>query len=59
MAKTRITFFLEPEQAAKLALLSKVTRVPQAAYIREGLDMVFERYKRQLSEGRRKKGGDR
>jgi hypothetical protein len=34
--------------------LSAITRVPKAAYIREGIDIVLKKYGRQL-KGRHKK----
>ena len=48
--------YLELEQAEKLKQLSAKTRVPQAVYIREGLDLVMNKYekktKRSLSAGK-------
>jgi len=40
--------YLTPEQKAGLEQLSKATRVPQADYMREGVDMVLQKYKRKL-----------
>lgn len=42
--------YLKPKQKADLERLSKATRVTQAEYVREGVDMVLDRYKK-LSGG--------
>jgi len=44
----QITTFLRPEQAAELKALSAQTRVPMASYIREGVDMLLEKYRETL-----------
>ena len=43
MARKKITttVYLEPEQKERLAKLHERTRVPVAAYIREGIDLVL------------------
>ncbi len=46
--RVTIMLYIGPEQKAALAKLSKATRVPQAEYLREGVDMVLARYKKQL-----------
>ena len=46
----QITAYLRPEQKVALDRLSKATRVRQAEYLREGLDMVLARYKKQLKD---------
>jgi hypothetical protein len=43
------TVFLDKKQLDKLDRLSAVTRVPKAAYIREAVDLVLDKYERQLS----------
>ncbi len=42
------------EQLARLNRLSEITRVPKAAHIREGIDIVLKKYEKQL-KGRTKK----
>jgi hypothetical protein len=44
LTKIPVQAYLEPEQAADLKALSARTRVPQQAYIREGVDLVLARY---------------
>jgi len=44
-----MTIYLEPEQAEALKKLSERTRVQQQVYLREGLDLVFAKYKRRPS----------
>ncbi len=46
--RIRVNFYLEPEQKDALERLTKVTRVPWSEYVREGVDMVLDRYKRHL-----------
>ena len=40
MGKKRMTFWMEDRQVEALKALSSMTRVKQADYIREGIDMV-------------------
>lgn len=46
--KQQASIYLEPAQAQRLKALSRRTRVPQAAYLREGVDAVLERHEREL-----------
>ena len=40
--------YLKPKQKDDLARLSKATRVTQAEYLREGVDIVLKRYKKHI-----------
>ncbi len=42
--KISTTIYITPEQADRLKLLHERTKVPIAVYIREGIDMVLEKY---------------
>lgn len=42
--KISTTIYITPEQADRLKLLHERTKVPVAVYIREGIDLVLERY---------------
>ncbi len=50
MARRKIstTIYITPEQDAQLKLLHDRTRVPVAEYIRQGIDLVLERYRGNL-----------
>ena len=50
MARKKIstTIYITPEQNKLLKLLNQKTKVPVAEYIRQGIDLVLERYKDQL-----------
>lgn len=50
MARKKIstTVYITPEQSERLKLLHERTRVPVAEYIRQGIDMVLERYRGNL-----------
>ncbi len=50
MARKKIstTIYITPEQNEQLKLLNKRTKVPIAVYIREGIDMVLEKYQDEL-----------
>jgi predicted DNA-binding protein len=50
MARKKIstTIYITPEQNETLKLLNKKTKVPVAEYIREGIDMVLDKYRGQL-----------
>jgi len=41
MTKILRSIYLDEEKVARLIKLSKITRVPQQVYIREGIDMVL------------------
>lgn len=50
MARKKIstTIYITSEQDEKLKLLNDRTKVPVAVYIREGIDLVLERYRHEL-----------
>jgi hypothetical protein len=48
LKKSQVSVYVDPEQAAALRELSRRTRVPQQVYLREGLDLVLQRYKAEL-----------
>ncbi len=50
MARRKIstTIYITPEQDARLKLLHDRTKVPVAEYIRQGIDMVLDRYRGDL-----------
>ncbi len=50
MARKKIstTVYITPEQNERLKLLHERTRVPVAEYIRQGIDLVLERYRQAL-----------
>lgn len=46
--KISTTVYITPEQNDLLKLLNQKTKVPIAEYIREGIDMVLDKYQNQL-----------
>ena len=50
MARKKIstTIYITPEQNDLLKALNQKTKVPVAEYIRQGIDLVLEKYKAQL-----------
>jgi predicted DNA-binding protein len=46
--KISTTVYITPEQDERLKQLHGKTKVPVAEYIRQGIDLVLERYKDQL-----------
>jgi predicted DNA-binding protein len=46
--KISTTVYITPEQNDLLKVLNQKTKVPIAEYIREGIDMVLEKYQNQL-----------
>jgi predicted DNA-binding protein len=50
MARKKIstTIYITPEQNELLKALNQKTKVPVAEYIRQGIDLVLEKYKSQL-----------
>ena len=51
MAKKALrSVYLDLEQVERLKKLSDKTRVPQAVYIREGLDMVVSKHEKKVKK---------
>lgn len=46
--KISTTVYITPEQDARLKQLHDKTKVPVAEYIRQGIDLVLEKYKAML-----------
>ncbi len=46
--KISTTIYITPEQNDALKLLNERTKVPVAEYIRQGIDLVLEKYRRTL-----------
>ncbi len=46
--KISTTIYITPEQNERLKALNAKTKVPVAEYIRQGIDLVLEKYKSQL-----------
>jgi predicted DNA-binding protein len=46
--KISTTVYITPEQDERLKQLHAKTKVPVAEYIRQGIDLVLERYRDQL-----------
>ena len=55
MAKKLVSVFLEKEQEAQLDKLSAKTRVPKAVYIREGIDLLLQKYGEQPKDRHKKR----
>jgi len=47
MARKKIstTIYITPEQSERLKTLNERTKVPVAEYIRQGIDLVLDKYK--------------
>lgn len=56
MAKKRVNMMLEEEQFERLKTLSRVTRIRMSEFIREGVDWILSKYKKELRKSK-KKGG--
>ena len=46
--KLSTTIYITPEQSELLKQLNQKTKVPVAEYIRQGIDLVREKYRSQL-----------
>lgn len=46
--KLSTTIYITPEQNAQLKVLNEKTKVPVAEYIRQGIDLVLEKYRSHL-----------
>lgn len=50
------SIYLDIEQVERIKELSAQTRVPQAVYIREGIDLVLNRYFKKTKKKKGKQG---
>ncbi len=48
LKKAQLALYLEPQQYESLKSLHEKTRVPMQVYLREGLDIVLDKYKKEL-----------
>lgn len=51
--RVRETFFIDKDVLEKLKKLSGITRVTRSDYIREGIDIVLQKYRREFKKKRR------
>ena len=51
------SIYLESEQMEKLMKLSEATKIPQAVFIREGLNLMLAQYERAPKGSRKKRKG--
>ena len=51
MARKKIstTIYITPEQNERLKELNQKTKVPVAEYIRQGIDLILEKHREELS----------
>lgn len=48
----RVAFFAGDEQFKKLKALSAATRIKMADYIREGIELVLQKYRKEMKKKR-------
>jgi predicted DNA-binding protein len=48
----QVTSYYEPEVVKRLKMLSELTRVPQAAYLREALEDLLKKYATTLKKAK-------
>ena len=51
------SIYLENEQVERLMKLSTKTKIPQAVFIREGLDLMLAKYENEIKGSNRKRKG--
>jgi Ribbon-helix-helix domain len=51
------SIYLENEQVERLMKLSAKTKIPQAVFIREGLDLMLAKYENEIKGSNRKRKG--
>ena len=47
-SKVLRSIYLDITQVERIKKLSEVTKVPQAVYVREGLDLILRKYEEQI-----------
>ncbi len=56
MDREKVSLYLDKTQTEALRTLSELTRINMAVFIREGVEMVLAKYKKELQKSK-KKGG--
>ena len=51
----RVAFFAGDEQFKKLKALSAATRIKASDYIREGIDIVLQKYRKEFKKAKKEK----
>ena len=51
--QAQVSTYFDPQQITELRRLSEITRVPQAAYMREALDDLLKKYATTLRKATR------
>jgi predicted DNA-binding protein len=52
--QTQVTSYYDPDAVQRLKALSEATRIPQAAYLREALDDLLQKYAAAKKRGKAK-----
>ena len=52
----RETFYIDKDVLEKLKKLSGITRVKRSDYIREGIDIILQKYRKELKKKPQRKG---
>ena len=55
MAKILVSIYPEKKQLERLDKLSAATRVPKAEFIREGIDLLLNKYEELTRKGHKKR----
>ena len=55
MAKILVSIYPEKKQLERLDKLSAATRVPKAKFIREGIDLLLNKYEEPTRKGHKKR----
>jgi predicted DNA-binding protein len=51
------SIYLENEQVERLMKLSAKTKIPQAVFIREGLDLMLAKYEKEIKGSHKRRKG--
>jgi predicted DNA-binding protein len=57
MVKIIRTVFVDEKKVERLDRLSAITRIPKAALLREGIDLVLDMHEKKLIRKRKKREG--
>tara|TARA_B100002003_G_scaffold192045_1_gene181214 strand:- start:1279 stop:1452 length:174 start_codon:yes stop_codon:yes gene_type:complete len=55
MERQRINVYIEKRQIVDLKALAEFSRIKQADYIREGIDLVLEKYNKEIKKAKKQK----
>ncbi len=56
MGRKRMTFWMDDKHIEELKVLSSVTRIKQVEFVREAIEMVLAKYRKEIKKAQKERG---